>query len=189
MSEEMIIRHCAPTLAGIKVGGLFNCPFKCQYELKNQIEEYNDKFNCKGVYIILLRKTCTNALIYVYRPGQLEKVISNDDVAKFLVSNEYSECSVKYCIEELSKRLCKYQTFPHEIGLFLGYPLSDVKGFIEHKGQNCKLVGYWKVYSDEYKTKELFEKYKKCTNVYCKKFSEGLSIQRLTVTPLQCSKI
>ena len=38
--------------------------------------------------------------------------------------------------------------FPHEIGVFLGYPLEDVKGFIENKGKNFLYSGYWKVYSD-----------------------------------------
>ena len=26
MSEEMVVRQCAPTLAGIKTGSLFPCP-------------------------------------------------------------------------------------------------------------------------------------------------------------------
>ena len=26
MSEEMVVRQCAPTLAGIKAGSLFPCP-------------------------------------------------------------------------------------------------------------------------------------------------------------------
>ena len=27
MSEDQIIRHCAPTLAGIKTASLFTCPY------------------------------------------------------------------------------------------------------------------------------------------------------------------
>ena len=41
-----------------------------------------------------------------------------------------------------------WSDFPHEIGIFLGYPLWDVEGFIANKGQNYKLCGYWKVYED-----------------------------------------
>lgn len=29
--------------------------------------------------------------------------------------------------------------FPHEIGLFLGYPLGDVKGFIKHKAKTASV--------------------------------------------------
>ena len=40
--------------------------------------------------------------------------------------------------------------FPHEIGIFLGYPLADVAGFIRNKGRNCKCIGTWKVYGDAF---------------------------------------
>ena len=40
-----------------------------------------------------------------------------------------------------AKRFREYKAgkadFPHEMGIFLGYPLGDVKGFIEHHGRNC----------------------------------------------------
>ena len=71
--------------------------------------------------------------------------------------------------------------FPHEIGLFLGYPIDDVISFIENKGKNFKCCGCWKVYHDEDNAKKTFEKYKKCTNIYCKKYLQGSSLKRLTV--------
>lgn len=49
--------------------------------------------------------------------------------------------------------------FPHEIGIFLGYPIWDVEGFIEHKGQNYKFCGYWKVYQDVEGAKLKFKEY------------------------------
>ena len=33
MSEERLIRQCAPTLAGIKTGSLFPCPYETREEL------------------------------------------------------------------------------------------------------------------------------------------------------------
>lgn len=50
------------------------------------------------------------------------------------------------CIRNLRIRINSSKTFPHEIGLFLGYPVEDVKGFIENKGENCVKCGAWKVY-------------------------------------------
>ena len=38
--------------------------------------------------------------------------------------------------------------FPHEVGLFLGYPPGDVEGFRLNHGRNFKLCGLWKVYCD-----------------------------------------
>lgn len=68
------------------------------------------------------------------------------------------------------KRLGESDEFPHEIGLFLGYPVEDVKGFIENKASCAKCVGYWKVYGDEEKAQKLFNQYKKCTGVYKKQW-------------------
>ena len=33
MSDEMIVRQCAPTLAGIKTGSLFPCPYESRTQL------------------------------------------------------------------------------------------------------------------------------------------------------------
>lgn len=181
MLEELIIRHCSPTLAGLKTGNLFNCTFVCYEDLQMHIDQSNNILNPKGVYITLLQKRENNALIYVYRYQRLLVDISKDEVKKFLKFYGYSSCDIKECIQHLSDRLLEFEDFPHEIGLFLGYPLNDVKAFIENKGRNYKYVGFWKVYFDEYEAIKTFAKYKKCTSVYCKLYTEGRSIQRLTV--------
>ena len=77
--------------------------------------------------------------------------------------------------------MADYGEFPHEVGLFLGYPPEDVEGFIENKARSCKLTGYWKVYSDEEKAKKIFAKYSKCTRVYTEQYADGKTIERLTV--------
>ena len=82
---------------------------------------------------------------------------------------------------ELHNRLRDYACFPHEIGIFLGYPLDDVVGFIENRGQNCKCCGLWKVYCNESETRKLFDKLEKCTRIYLRVFSEGRTIRQMTV--------
>ena len=34
--------------------------------------------------------------------------------------------------------------FPHEISVFLGYPLKDVKCFISRRGSGYHMCGEWK---------------------------------------------
>ena len=34
MSEDLIVRHCAPTLAGLKTGNMFSASFADEKELK-----------------------------------------------------------------------------------------------------------------------------------------------------------
>lgn len=85
------------------------------------------------------------------------------------------------CMKRLKERLWEYNGFPHEIGVFLGYPLEDVVGFIQNEGRECKCCGLWKVYCNEAETKKLFEKMQKCTRIYLRVFAEGRPISNMTV--------
>lgn len=181
MSESILVQFCSPTLAGMKTGNLFHCSYKDINKLKSQINHWNRKLNPKGVKISLLNFNNNRAQIYVYRPNKLTSDLFNLEAKNLLKKMGYKCNSLEDYIYELSSRLKSCDEFPHEIGLFLGYPLQDVKGFIKNKGKNSKCSGYWKVYTDEYKAKREFTKYRKCTDIYCKKIAEGLSIMRLTV--------
>ena len=52
-------------------------------------------------------------------------------------------------------------------GCSSSYPPEDVKGFIDNKAENFKCAGLWKVYGDEKRARELFARYKRCTDIYC----------------------
>lgn len=43
----------------------------------------------------------------------------------------------------------------------LGYPIEDVRGFIEHNGCGCLYSGYWKVYRNVPLKKKMFEDFEK----------------------------
>ena len=99
-----------------------------------------------------------------------------------LLNNCGYECQeADCCIRKLQERFFENDCFPHEVGLFLGYPLDDVTGFIEQKGKNYKCCGIWKVYGDEEQTRILFRKLKKCSEIYRRLFADGRSILQLTV--------
>lgn len=181
MSEELLVRHCSPTLAGLKTGNLFSYKVESIAGLKRQIEYMNNMLNSKGVYVCLLKLCGDRALIYVFRPNSLKRDLNREEARALLNKNGYSGESLHGYINHLSERICKCSEFPHEIGLFLGYPIEDIKGFITNKGKNCKCVGCWKVYNNEIEAKKTFAKFKKCTDIYCRKLNEGLSIMRLTI--------
>lgn len=146
------------------------------------IDHHNRLLNPKGVHIALLRVRKGAALIYVYRPAKLEKELYQEPTRAFLVRYGYdSQMDAQAMLVYLTSRLQESEYFPHEIGVFLGYPLEDVMGFIENCGSNCKCAGCWKVYSDEAQAKRRFEQYKKCSLIYRKRFDEGYSVHRLTV--------
>lgn len=179
MSEELIIRHCSPTLAGMKTANMFTCPCTDDRKLRESIRRLNGVLVKKGLRVLPLRLQEGRALIYVYRPSRLGRDLQQTDAHRLLRERGY-HCDVPArCIVHLRHRLEQTGDFPHEIGLFLGYPPEDVEGFIQNKA--CTYSGYWKVYGDPDAARQTFEKYKKCTAVYCAKFQGGRSMERLTV--------
>lgn len=181
MSEELIIRHCSPTLAGLKTGNLFSCSYKDRGEILGFLRKWNTKLRSKGVRLIPLRLRANKALIYVYRPSQLCRDLCDSNVCDLLSRHGYCTESCQKCVAELMKRIRRNDDFPHEIGLFLGYPCEDVKGFIENKASCAKCVGCWKVYGDADKAQKQFERFKKCTKIYQQQFERGRPLTRLTV--------
>ena len=151
------------------------------YLRKNWANRCNEKFKEKGIQIEILREEETWALIYVYRVKKLEEDLKKNEVSKFLRENGYKETCVNYAISLLKKRLMDLKAFPHEIGVFLGYPIEDVIGFINNKGCNFKCCGYWKVYGDKEKAIKEFARYDKCRMIYTKLWNQGRSILKLTV--------
>lgn len=182
MSEEMILKHCAPTLARIKTASLFTCEFESREELKEALRKYNKRFVKKGLKILPLRYKDGRALIYIYRSSLLSQDLKHSYAKELLNSLGYIPHSTGLSVVRLIERLNEVEDFPHEIGLFLGYPPEDVRGFIEKGSRSYKCKGYWKVYSDKEKALRLFEKYRHCTSVYAEKWAQGRSIDKLTVS-------
>lgn len=181
MSEDIIVRHCSPTLAGLKTGNMFSCYFSDIDEMRDSVRRWNRLLGRKGLRVLPLKFEDRRALVYVYRVFQLSHDLKNDIVRRLLRERGYDTKMPERCIAQLIKKLEMGGEFPHEIGLFLGYPPEDVYAFINNGEQECKCVGYWKVYSDEERARRIFEKYRKCTDVYTALFAEGRSVDRLTV--------
>lgn len=181
MSEEMLVKHCSPTLAGMKTGSMFVCRYDSVNEMRNSVRQWNRTLASKGLRVLPLRFNEELALIYIYRPTKLKQDLTDETACHILRERGYITETPERCIVRLVKRMAEYEVFPHEIGLFLGYPPEDVCGFIENKACNCKCCGCWKVYSDAETAQKTFAKYKKCTEVYCSQYANGKSIERLTV--------
>lgn len=203
--EQSIIRHCTPTLAGIKPANLFTCrdesvpglrgnnprPIDSQThreEFSKALHITRDKLKPHGVCIEALAKRTTGTLLYVYRPDLLTESINQKKVATYLIQEGYDPANLATCIEHLHKRICGTDlvsqlsgscSFPHEIGFFLGYPYNDVIGFIENRGQDFLCSGCWKVYSHERDAQECFCRYKTYTAAYEQRFKEGASLEQL----------
>ena len=181
MSEEAMILHGSPTLAGLKTGSLFRYPYESADEMRASLRHWNRVFLNKGLRVIPLTFRNNKALLYLFRPAKLKKDLCNDTACRILSERGYCTDSPERCIRCLMRRLEESDEFPHEIGLFLGYPPEDVRGFIEHRECDLKCVGCWKVYGDAAKAQKTFRLFRRCSELYRQRFQNGTPIERLTV--------
>lgn len=174
--EKKLAYHSAPALCGLKASNLINIK-KCDIEnLKEEIDELNRIHNPKICFDVL-SDNLDNYLILVYRKETLEKQLSIEDNKVFLekMGYERSEDIVNY-IYELKRRINENSSFPHEIGIFLGYDLKDTIEFI-NGNKKPLLKGLWNVYSNKKEKEELFDKYNRCKNCVLRWVNKGFSIE------------
>ena len=179
--EKYLVDYCSPTLASVKTANLFNWFYESHTELWEQLSYWNLLMNPKVVYLYVLREHPKKALIYVCRKKRLKENLKRPEITAFLSAYGYRDLNVETAIERLKSRFATGEAFPHEIGVFLDYPLGDVIGFIENGGRNYKCSGCWKVYCDECESRKLFAMYQKCRDIYRRLYEEGRSVFQLTV--------
>jgi hypothetical protein len=181
MSEDLFVRCCAPTLAGIKAGSMFSYPYESKEEMREDVRRLNRALVSRGLIVLPLRYHGGKALLYVYRPVSLRKELRCREAQEILQAVGYSGLCCEKCVKRLMERMQDSDEFPHEVGLFLSYPPEDVSGFIQNHARNCKFTGYWKVYGDEEKARRTFSKYKQCTDCYCRQLKSGCRLADLAV--------
>lgn len=182
--ENILAVHCAPCLAGIKPSNLFALPagnvFWCHF--------YNQKLNKEDLFFFPLCSCAKSVQIFVFRKKQLELYLSQNDVMTCLSKYGYKQdAALTEKLEQLKKKMeaSKQQSiceFPHEIGLFLGYPVHDVLGFIKQNNKPCLFSGYWKVYEKPEFAKKKFLLYNKCKKQYAQYIQYGKNICQIVST-------
>lgn len=90
MSEELIVRHCAPTLANLKTGSLFVCPITDRPSFFSSLRSLNELLVPKGLRALPLRIREYSALVYLYRPSRLKKDLEDPAAIKILQDHGYS---------------------------------------------------------------------------------------------------
>lgn len=185
--SEKLLRYAPQTLAGLKTGSIFNVKDIPLGLLELEIAVLNGKLNPMDIYIERVQSKKGNSLIYVYRKQQLLHDLENPKARKILWYKGYPSVGadddvVLYGrIQHLKERLSDYDCFPHEIGLFLGFPVDDVQAFMEKDGHDCLTCGFWKVYCNKQQALETFRQYKICARIYNDAADRQIPVMRMTV--------
>ena len=178
--EKLLALHCAPALAGVKPSNLFTLHFSEGRPEARELREAAESLLVCGVKTEILCECERYALVLVYREELLAAAMG-PEAEDFLADYGYKRgLTLAEKIARLRPRLGKCGEFPHEIGIFLGYPVEDVRGFIANEGRNFKACGAWKVYGDGERAAGLFESYRRCTEYFCAMIERGARIVQLT---------
>lgn len=179
MLEFLIANHCAPALAGIKPANIVMCK---KYNIPNidkQIHMLNKQLNIRDIYIDIICERSNRTMIIVYRKSILEKHLQERKNKAFLEQYGYKNLKSTADYLDFLKSRINCDFFPHEIGVFLGYPLRDIYCFINHRDEGCVLTGDWKVYHNAEEAKKLFERFKTCKKALSDKVASGKSLAQI----------
>lgn len=179
--EKMLANYCSPVLMGEKVSNLFSTLKSEIPNVNKVIVDYNCMFNKYDLFIENICECENRVLIFVYKKTLLEKHFRDREVISLMDKYGYSIDGGIDCNIDILKQRIKVSSFPHEIGIFLGYPITDVIGFIDNQGQNYKYCGYWKVYKNVARTKRIFHSYDSMRKIVSEKLECGECIENILI--------
>lgn len=178
--EQLILEHCAPVLCGVKPASIISC---CKYEpeaIDGILAIVRKQLVRHGCLLLEVCRCKHHITLFVYHRWILTAFINAPGVPQFLVSRGYPVADgVDGIVRTLSMRYQARNTVPHEVGVFLGYPLADVVKFEKFKGRDYKLCRYWKVYADERQAERIFDCYDQCRAKVSSLVSDGLSFEEV----------
>jgi hypothetical protein len=165
--------QCAPVISGIKISNLLTIPVKSLRELSVVLKKTELSFR-------ILYPGRERLVILIFREAKLREYLAREEVMAFIYKSGYETSDISKIFPVFVKRYVRYmelkQDFPHELGLFLGYPIEDVEGFIKENGKNYLYSGYWKVYKDTELKIRLFKDYERVQTEIVRLLYEGLDI-------------
>lgn len=174
--ETQLALQCAPLITGLKISNLFtvakeNEELVCAFLKKNKIS-----YHC-------LVRTEKKVVFLLFNRRQLEQYLSQQEARDLLNEEGYTELNFDKVLRTFQQRYQDYmkgkQEFPHEMGIMLGYPIEDVRGFIQHRGKNFLYSGYWKVYGNEQEKILLFQKFEQAKETVIRMLSNGTEMPQI----------
>lgn len=156
---KWLVEVLGPVLMGSKPCEIISVPFHdASRDIK--IDEINMYFSkCKKVEHVVIDKENKGYKILFINREALEEKLSCKKSQNFLKYLDYpKDINVDSCLQHLIEKL-KGEDFPDEIGIFLGYPIKDVVGFMGYGNYSFHNTKYWRVYGDPKPSEDLYDKF------------------------------
>ena len=170
--SETLVRMAGGVIAGAKPAAIFNLPMRVytagrwrklsRHVLDEALRTYAGALPGYGMSMTVLHRTDKRVYLLVWRPDLLGRTLADVEGLAILRACGYVGATVDQLVHELRHRLVAYYlslgagetSFPHEIGVFLGYPPEDVRGFVEGRVATCR--GAWLAFGDEQAARRRF---------------------------------
>ena len=131
-AETQLALQCAPLIAGVKISNLLVVSTGMEDAVKQCLRK-------SGISFLLLLRTREKARYLLFRKKPLEAYLMRKEIRELLQESGYQDFTLGNILSTFQKRyqgyMCGEPGFPHEMGVLLGYPVEDVRGFMEQNGQ------------------------------------------------------
>ncbi len=168
-----LIDKGAAVLKGCRESSMF---FVDSYELPELISE----LRLAKLDMYVLYRDRSRSLVFIYRHAKLSEYLSQQDTKNYLRNCGYEGGLLFDYLPRLRKRVSRYyrgeMEFPHEVGVFLTYPICDVEGFVKYQGRQCLFSGYWKIYDNLSQTLSRFADFDRARQEAIEEWLEGKSL-------------
>lgn len=163
-----LMLECSEVLAMAKPANLIslvNRTRPCGRNLYQLWQHHHDELALRiaDLTFIVLQTTSQALLLFCYNHSHLDQHLSHAGIRTLLHKAGYDKAaSCKALVSELCRRIEQNDSFPHEIGLFIGYPAKDVAAFMGLVNLPFTCQGPWKIFGDPVRSLALAEQHRCC---------------------------
>lgn len=175
---KRILEMLGAVILGSKPAEIINVPgSKEDKKIKlSQIEAFFS--NCSRITYRIITTHDGGKRVLFINEKSMEKVLVNKRCINFLKFVGYpADYQLNDYMDELVFRL-QSEEFPHEIGVFLGYPLKDVLGFMGYGNKELVEVRNWRIYGDKEISYEVYNNFMR-DKAIMKEMIESMNINEL----------
>ncbi|MEG2869236.1 MAG: DUF3793 family protein [Terrisporobacter sp.] len=145
---KWLLEVLGPVILGSKPCEILNISSK-DLKREEKIREIKNFFNsCSRIKYEVIKIEDDSSRILFINEEALDAVLINKKCMNFLKFLGYPKNYEISTYTQILINKLKTKEFPHEIGIFLGYPLKDVVGFMGYGNYTLSKIKYWKVYGD-----------------------------------------
>ena len=163
-----LMLECSEVLAGVKPANLISLVNRTRPCGRNLYQLWHAHHNematrLSGVSFKVLQTRERALLLFCHNRDNLARHLAHNGIRVLLEKAGYDTSLPSHdLLTELCRRFEDTGAFPHEIGLFIGYPAKDVAAFMGLVNLPFSCQGPWKIFGNPVQSLCLAEQYHRC---------------------------